>query len=111
MLAGLTGRWLGARGRGIVTIRGLFTRTVFSYFIFYEIMITGSPIVISLSSWFSAHTVAVDWLLSVDRLTRSMMVTVSTVSFCVHIYSLGYMQRDPHLPRFFSYLSLFTGSM
>lgn len=110
-LAGLMGRWLGARGRGIVTIRGLFTRMIFSYLIFYEIMISGSPIVISLSSWFSAHTVSVDWLQSVDRLTRSMMVTVSTVSFCVHIYSQGYMQRDPHLPRFFSYQSLFTGSM
>jgi NADH-quinone oxidoreductase subunit L len=110
-IAGLAGRWIGARGRGIVTITGLFTRIVFSYLIFYEIMISGSPVVISLASWFSAHTVAVDWLLSFDRLTRSMMVTVSTVSFCVHIYSLGYMQRDPHLPRFFSYLSLFTGSM
>jgi len=39
------------------------------------------------------------------------MITVSTVSFCVHLYSLGYMQADPHLPRFLSYLSLFTGSM
>jgi len=40
-----------------------------------------------------------------------MMVTVSTVSFCVHLYSLGYMMSDPHLPRFLRYLSLFTGSM
>jgi NADH-quinone oxidoreductase subunit L len=40
-----------------------------------------------------------------------MMVTVTTVSFCVHVYSLGYMMHDPHLPRFLSYLSLFTGSM
>jgi hypothetical protein len=63
----LAGRWIGARGRGIVTITGLFTRIVFSFFIFYEIMIRGSPIVISLASWFSAHTVAVDWLLSFDR--------------------------------------------
>jgi NADH:ubiquinone oxidoreductase subunit 5 (subunit L)/multisubunit Na+/H+ antiporter MnhA subunit len=46
-----------------------------------------------------------------DSLSASMMVTVCTVSFCVHIYSLGYMQNDPHLPRFLSYLSLFTGSM
>lgn len=40
-----------------------------------------------------------------------MMVTVTLVSFCVHIYSQGYMSRDPHQPRFLSYLSLFTGSM
>lgn len=61
-LAGLAGRLLGARGSGIVTIRGLFTRTFFSYLIFYEILLSGSPVVISLSSWFSAHTVSVDWL-------------------------------------------------
>jgi NADH:ubiquinone oxidoreductase subunit 5 (subunit L)/multisubunit Na+/H+ antiporter MnhA subunit len=46
-IAGLAGRWIGARGRGIVTITGLFTRIVFSFFLFYEIMIRGSPIVIS----------------------------------------------------------------
>jgi hypothetical protein len=56
------GRWLGARGSGIVTIRGLFTRMVFSFFIFYEVLILGSPVVISLSSWFGAHTLNVDWL-------------------------------------------------
>ena len=92
----MTGRWIGARGSGIVTITGLFTRTILSYFIFYEVLILGSPVAISLASWFRAGTVSVDWLLSFDRLTASMMVTVSTVSFCVHIYSMGYMQRDPH---------------
>ena len=105
------GRWIGARGSGIVTIRGLFTRMAFSFFIFYEVLILSSPVIISLSSWFGAHTVSVDWLQSFDAQTASMMVTVSTVSFCVHIYSMGYMQRDPHLPRFLSYQSLFTGSM
>lgn len=110
-LAGLMGRWLGARGSGVVTIRGLFTRMTFSFFIFYEVLILGSPVVISLSSWFGAHTVNVEWLQSFDALTASMMVTVSTVSFCVHVYSMGYMQADRHLPRFLSYQSLFTGSM
>ena len=110
-LAGLMGRWIGARGSGIVTITGLFTRMTFSYFIFYEVLILGSPVVISLGSWFSAHSVSVDWLLSFDAQTASMMVTVSTVSFCVHFYSQGYMQADPHQPRFLSYQSLFTGSM
>jgi NADH-quinone oxidoreductase subunit L len=29
----------------------------------------------------------------------------------VHIYSIGYMHHDPHRPRFFAYLSLFTFAM
>lgn len=109
--AGLLGRWLGARGSGCVTILGQGTSTVQSYIIFYEIRSMGSAVVISLGSWFGAHTVTVDWLLCFDALSASMMVTVCTVSFCVHMYSLGYMQHDPHLPRFLSYQSLFTGSM
>jgi NADH-quinone oxidoreductase subunit L len=46
-LAGLGGRWLGARGSGLVTIRGLFTRTTFSFFIFYEVLSSGRPVTIS----------------------------------------------------------------
>jgi NADH-quinone oxidoreductase subunit L len=65
-LAGLMGRWIGARGSGIVTITGLFTRMTFSYFIFYEVLILGSPVVISLGSWFGAHSINIDWLLSFD---------------------------------------------
>lgn len=110
-LAGQMGRWLGARGSGCVTIQGQGTRTFFSFLVFYEVSLQGSPVTLSLSSWFGAHTVTIEWLLCFDALSASMMVTVSLVSFCVHIYSLGYMQQDPHLPRFQSYLSLFTGSM
>jgi NADH-ubiquinone oxidoreductase chain 5 len=33
---------------------------------------------------------------------------VNSVSFLVHLYSIGYMEQDAHIPRFMSYLSLFT---
>ena len=29
----------------------------------------------------------------------------------MHLYSIGYMHEDPHRPRFFAYLSLFTFAM
>lgn len=37
-----------------------------------------------------------------------MLIVVTTISSLVHIYSTEYMSHDPHLPRFMSYLSLFT---
>jgi NADH:ubiquinone oxidoreductase subunit 5 (subunit L)/multisubunit Na+/H+ antiporter MnhA subunit len=37
-----------------------------------------------------------------------MLVVVNTVSALVHMYSSSYMDEDPHLSRFMSYLSLFT---
>jgi NADH:ubiquinone oxidoreductase subunit 5 (subunit L)/multisubunit Na+/H+ antiporter MnhA subunit len=43
-----------------------------------------------------------------DSLTVTMLIVVTGVSSLVHLYSTGYMSEDPHLPRFMSYLSLFT---
>lgn len=37
-----------------------------------------------------------------------MSITVSAVSLSVHLYSLYYMENDPYLPRFLTYLSLFS---
>jgi len=47
----------------------------------------------------------------VDRLSALMMVVVTFVSLCVHIYTVGYMADDPGYQRFFAYISLFTFSM
>ncbi len=51
------------------------------------------------------------WSLRIDTLSAVMLVVVTTVSSLVHVYSIGYMNHDPHQPRFFSYLSLFTFAM
>jgi NADH-quinone oxidoreductase subunit L len=47
----------------------------------------------------------------IDRLSALMMVVVTFVSLCVHVYTIGYMADDPGYQRFFSYISLFTFSM
>jgi NADH-quinone oxidoreductase subunit L len=52
-----------------------------------------------------------DWSLRIDTLSVVMLVVVTTVSSLVHVYSIGYMSHDPHQPRFFAYLSLFTFAM
>ncbi len=49
--------------------------------------------------------------LKIDTLTAMMLIVVTTVSALVHLYSVGYMHEDPHRPRFFAYLSLFTFAM
>jgi NADH-quinone oxidoreductase subunit L len=51
------------------------------------------------------------WSVRVDTLSAVMLVVVNTVSFLVHVYSIGYMAEDPHRARFFSYLSFFTFAM
>ena len=46
-----------------------------------------------------------------DPISVMMLVVVTTVSFMVHIYSLGYMKGEKGFQRFFASLSLFTFSM
>jgi NADH-quinone oxidoreductase subunit L len=46
-----------------------------------------------------------------DSVTCTMLILVTSVSTLVHLYSTGYMSEEPHLPRFMSYLSLFTFGM
>jgi len=53
-------------------------------------------------------SLTVSFALMFDSLTAVMLIVVTTVSTLVHIYSTEYMNGDPHLPRFMSYLSLFT---
>ena len=52
----------------------------------------------------------VNWSINIDP-GIPMIVVVTFVSALVHIYSIGYMSKDPHKPRFMAYLSLFTFSM
>ncbi|MBV6656178.1 MAG: NADH-quinone oxidoreductase subunit L, partial [Devosiaceae bacterium] len=61
--------------------------------------------------WISSGEFTVDWAFRLDTLTAVMLVVVNSVSFLVHLYSIGYMSHDPHRSRFFAYLSLFTFAM
>jgi len=56
----------------------------------------------------SSELLNVDWGFMFDTLTVVMCCIVTFVSSIVHLYSTEYMAYDPHLPRFMSYLSLFT---
>src|SRR5262249_44151860 len=66
---------------------------------------------VPVGNWLSAGKLAVEWALNIDMLTAVMLVVVTTVSFLVHLYSIGYMADDDGRPRFFAYLSLFTFAM
>ncbi len=46
-----------------------------------------------------------------DPISIMMLVVVTTISFMVNLYSIGYMHGEKGFERFFSFLSLFTFSM
>ena len=59
-------------------------------------------------TWLESDSFHVDKAFCFDSLTTVMLVVVTIISTLVHLYSTEYMGEYPHLPRFMSYLSLFT---
>ena len=108
-IAGLFCRVIGARPAQIVTCAALLIAAALSVFVFVKIGFgTEKLIVIKLFSWIESGTLDISWALRVDTLTAVMLIVVTGVSSMVHIYSIGYMEDDPSIPRFMAYLSLFT---
>ena len=107
-ITGLFGRAIGPKGAAIVTTSCLVISLFLSFFAFYEVGLMGSPVYIRLSTWVSSEVLLINWGFLFDSLTVIMCIVVTFVSSLVHLYSIEYMSHDPHLPRFMSYLSLFT---
>ena len=111
LIAGLFGRLIGARGSGIVTTSLLVVSAVLSWIAFFNVGFGSGTTRVQVATWMSSGGLQVDWAFRIDTLTVVMLVVVNTVSSLVHLYSIGYMHEDPHRPRFFAYLSLFTFAM
>ena len=62
-------------------------------------------------AWIAAGSFKASVGFQVDALSTIMIVTVTTISFLIHVYSIGYMRNDPGFARFFAYLNLFVFSM
>ena len=108
MITGCLGRKLGSRGAGVLTSSCISLTVVISSWIFYETVLNGSSTYLKFWKWFDSELLVTDFGLQFDSLTSTMLILITSVSALVHIYSTGYMSDDPHIPRFMSYLSLFT---
>src|SRR3712207_2391597 len=111
LIAGLFGRVLGPRPSEIITTALLFVAAVLSWFAFFSVGFGSGATRVQVAQWMASGDLVVDWAFRIDTLTVVMLVVVNTVSSLAHLYSIGYMHEDPHRPRFFAYLSLFTFAM
>ena len=112
LIAGLFGRSIGAKASEYVTSLFLVVAAVLSWIAFFTVALgEGETLRIPVLEWVKSGGLDIQWAFRIDTLTVVMLVVVNTVSSLVHIYSIGYMHHDPHRPRFFAYLSLFTFAM
>lgn len=107
-MAGLFGRKIGSRGVGILTSNCIVGSWLISCGILYEVVLNQSVTYIKGGRWIDLEVLTVSFGLQFDSMTSLMLILITGVSALVHIYSIGYMEGDPHIPRFMSYLSLFT---
>ena len=110
-ISGFFGKFLGDKGSQIITSSFVSVSAFLSFFVFYKVITEGYSENLIILTWINSGSLDVNWSINIDALSSVMLVVVTLVSSLVHIYSIGYMSKDPHKPRFMSYLSLFTFSM
>ncbi|MBI4456598.1 MAG: NADH-quinone oxidoreductase subunit L, partial [Acidobacteria bacterium] len=115
--AGITGT-LGKRwSRGTISlvscgVAGLcFVLALGCLLDFLKLPATERHFVQSLYVWISAGTFQARFSYLLDPLSMIMILIITGVGFVIHIYSIGYMARDPGYYRFFAYLNLFISAM
>jgi NADH-quinone oxidoreductase subunit L len=113
LIAGLFAKQIGNKGAEYLTTGLVVISALLSWVAFFSVGVSasGEAFRVPVATWVASGDLTFDWAFRVDTLTVVMLVVVNTVSALVHTYSIGYMHHDPHRPRFFAYLSLFTFAM
>ena len=112
IVAGFFGRAIGRNGSHAVTIIAVGAACTLSAFVAWQLLSGQVPVFNGpVYTWLVSDGIAMQIGFLVDPLTVLMMVVVTFVSLCVHVYTIGYMHDDPGYQRFFSYISLFTFAM
>jgi NADH-ubiquinone oxidoreductase chain 5 len=111
LVSGFLGRKVGTTGSQIITCTSLLITSVLITIAFYEVGLCGSVVRIELGSWIDSELMNISWEFYFDQLTVSLGLAVVYCSTLIHIYSIDYLSTDPHIQRFFSYLSAFTAGM
>lgn len=108
LTVGLFGRKCGKSGAQIITTSSITISAILALIGFYEVGLKNSPVSIKAITWLESESLIVDWGFIFDPVSITMCVVILSISALVHLYSIDYMSGDPHIQRFFSYLSLFT---
>ena len=111
MVSGFFGRKVGVNGAQFITSLSVIVTTLLAITAFFEVGFNNIPVSIELFRWIDSEWFNITWGFEFDSLTVAMLIPVLIISSLVHIYSISYMSNDPHVQRFFSYLSLFTFMM
>jgi NADH-quinone oxidoreductase subunit L len=95
---------------GIIT--ALSYLTAWEYFSMHKIAGVYEKVIPFNTEWLRfTEFLHIDLGILLDPISVMMLVVITTVSFMVNIYSLGYMVNEKGFERYYAFLSLFTFSM
>lgn len=103
------GKLIGIKGTKYFNLLFMFLTWIIALIIFYEVNLCNSICYINLLPWITP--INLNWNFYYDSITSIMLFVITSISFLVHIYSIEYMENDPALPKFMSFLSFFTFTM
>ena len=118
LLTGLLGMKWKPMVSGIIGTAGMGTSfllsviTAISYFFGGHGAEGFQPIIAANVTWMRfTETLHINMGVMLDPISVMMLVVITTISFMVHLYSLGYMHGEKGFARFYAFLSLFSFSM
>ena len=102
-------RKCGLKGGPLQSTIQMIITTQQGTIIWIEVGYGGSPVSVIQTEWIiTSNLLNIEWTQVFDSQTASMQIPVLYISALVQQYSQNYMSTDPHISRFFSYLSIFT---
>ena len=123
LLLGIAGCKMSHKMAGILGTAGMGVTAVMAYTVALTYFLSGNPEFIDASGQRLQYIVFnVNWLaftddlvirlgFYLDSIAAMMLIVITTVSFMVHLYSLGYMHGERGFQRYYAFLSLFSFSM
>ena len=111
IVSGFFGKVIGDRVSEVLTSLFVSISAIISLIIFKEVAFNNYENNLIIFNWISSGLLEVNWSIKIDTISSVMLVVVCLISSLVHIYSIGYMSKDPNKTRFMAYLSLFTFAM
>ena len=96
-----------------VAVGSIVFTFLLAFYLFVQMLMNYNPDFSNSASisWIDLGAFKIDLGLLVDNLTIVMLLIVTLVSSCTHIFSLEYMKGDIRYSRYYAYLGLFTFSM
>src|SRR3982075_1621625 len=103
-------RWLH-RWTGIIASVAVGLSALVAIGVFLEVLGGRERTTVALYEWIGVGDFHINVAAFIDPLSSVMLLVVTVVSFLIFVYSIGYMEHDHGVHRFFTWLSLFVFAM